>query len=333
MLRDLDSRHAAAPNPEQALRSDMFMGALLAPAPTSGLQAAWRWPVGLAMLLLCSAVAWHFYKSAAAPRKAEQPQAVMAVSAPPPSALPWVAPLAHVPAAVAPPQLPVQHAKPVPDSMGSALAPRLGAVPKPESPASVPAAARVAPQSPAPAAPAVPAAPAAAAVPRRLAALELLSHAQNLWRLGSRDAAIELLRETLVVAEQDNGAATGKSPVLVPLARELARMQLAEGQINESLALLKRLEPALSGAADVWALRGNAEQRLGHYEESTAAYLQALKLRPNEPRWMLATAVSLAAQGHIATATELAEKARAAGVLSPEVTAYLKQLGVNLPER
>ena len=142
---------------------------------------------------------------------------------------------------------------------------------------------------------------------------------------------MELLRETLRVTEQDNGTAAAKSAALVPLVRELARMQLEEGHVKEALALLTRLEPALSGAADVWALRGNAEQRLGHYEESTAAYLQALKLRPNEPRWMLATAVSLAAQGHIPDATEFAEKARAAGVLSTEVAAYLKQLGVNLP--
>ena len=144
-----------------------------------------------------------------------------------------------------------------------------------------------------------------------------------------------LLREALASAERDHQSGTVpiNTSVLSSLAREMARMELAEGRVKEALVMLTRLEPALSGVADVWALRGNAAQRLGRHEESAAAYLQALKLRPNEPRWMLGAAVSLAAQGQIATATELADKARAAGILSPEVAAYLKQLGVNLPER
>jgi Flp pilus assembly protein TadD len=120
---------------------------------------------------------------------------------------------------------------------------------------------------------------------------------------------------------------------LASLARELARMELAEGQVSQALAMLTRLEPALSGFADVWAVRGNAAQRLGRHQESAAAYMMALKLRPDEPRWMLGAAVSLAAQGQTAAAAELAEKARAGGVLSREVAAYLRQLGVALRER
>lgn len=97
--------------------------------------------------------------------------------------------------------------------------------------------------------------------------------------------------------------------------------------------MLTRLEPALAGAADVWAIRGNAAQRLGRHAESAAAYQRALTLRPNEPRWMLGAAVSLAAQGQTIAAAELAEKARAGGVLSPEVASYLRQSGVILPAR
>jgi Flp pilus assembly protein TadD len=109
-------------------------------------------------------------------------------------------------------------------------------------------------------------------------------------------------------------------------------MDLVQGQPGPALAMLRRLEPALSGFADVWAIRGNAAQRLGRHQESATAYLRALKLRPDEPRWMLGAAVSLAAQGQIEKATELAEKARIGGVLSTEVAAYLRQLGVDLPE-
>lgn len=147
----------------------------------------------------------------------------------------------------------------------------------------VPAAAMVIPPSP----------------PRQSPALEALAQAQSLWNSGSHEAAIDLLREALTVAERANlaGTPSGNNSVLASLARELARMELAEGQVSQALEMLTRLEPALSGYADVWAVRGNAAQRLGRHQESAAAYLMALKLRPEEPRWMLGAAVSLAAQG------------------------------------
>jgi len=180
----------------------------------------------------------------------------------------------------------------------------------------VPAAALVIPQS----------------LPRPSPALEALALAQSLWNSGSHEAAIDLLGEALAVAERANLAVTpsGNNSVLASLARELARMELADGRVSQALEMLTRLEPALSGFADVWAIRGNAAQRLGRHQESAAAYLMALKLRPDEPRWMLGAAVSLAAQGQTAAAAELAEKARAHGVLTHEVAAYLRQLGVPL---
>jgi MSHA biogenesis protein MshN len=170
---------------------------------------------------------------------------------------------------------------------------------------------------------------------RRSPALEALAQAQSLWNAGSHEAGIDLLHEALVAAERANlaGTPSGNNSVLASLARELARMELAEGRASQALEMLTRLEPALSGVAEVWAMRGNAAQRLGHHQESAAAYLMALKLRPDEPRWMLGAAVSLAAQGQTAAAAELAEKARAGGVLSPEVATYLRQLGVPLRER
>jgi len=170
---------------------------------------------------------------------------------------------------------------------------------------------------------------------RRSPALEALAQAQALWNSGSHEAAIDLLREALAAVERANlaGLPSGNNAVLASLARELARMALAEGRVSQALEMLTRLEPALSGVADVWAVRGNAAQRLGRHQESAAAYLMALKLRPDEPRWMLGAAVSLAAQGQTAAAAELAEKARAGGVLSPDVATYLRQLGVPLRER
>lgn len=167
---------------------------------------------------------------------------------------------------------------------------------------------------------------------RSPAAQEALAQAQQLWNAGSRSAAIDLLHEALILAERANlaGAPPGSSSIIASIARELARMELAEGRVSQVLVLLTRLEPLLSDVADIWAIRGNAAQRLGQHPESAAAYLMALKLRPNEARWMLGAAVSLAAQGQTSAAAELAEKARDGGALSPEVASYLRQLGVPL---
>lgn len=167
------------------------------------------------------------------------------------------------------------------------------------------------------------------------AAQEALAQAQQLWNAGSRSAAIDLLHEALAIAERANlaGAPSGTNLAVASITRELARMELAEGRVSQVLALLTRLEPQLSGFADIWAIRGNAAQRLGQHPASAAAYLMALKLRPNEPRWMLGAAVSLAAQGQTAAAADLAEKACDGGALTPEVASYLRQLGVPLRER
>jgi len=167
---------------------------------------------------------------------------------------------------------------------------------------------------------------------RQRAAQETLARAQNLWAAGSREQALELMREAVAVTERAYNAGTlpADSPVLASLVRELARMELAEGRVSVVLELLTRLEPALSGQADLWAVRGNAAQRLARHQEAVQAYLKALELRPDEPRWMLGAAVSLAALGRLDTAAEQVERARSLGAVSPEILAYLRQAGVPL---
>ena len=215
---------------------------------------------------------------------------------------------------------------PVAGTARAAAAPTLAATAASE-PAPAPIAVTKAIASAASAAPPAPA--------RAPAAQEALAQAQQLWSAGSRSAAIDLLHDALTLAERASqaGAPPGSPSVVAAIARELARMELAEGRVSQVLALLTRLEPVLSGVADIWAIRGNAAQRLGQHAASASAYLMALKLRPNEPRWMLGAAVSLAAQGQAAAAAEMAEKARDGGALTPEVASYLRQLGVPLRER
>lgn len=167
----------------------------------------------------------------------------------------------------------------------------------------------------------------AAAERRQSAAQETLAQAQSLWDAGSREAARELVRDAVIVAER---AQPVDVALLGQLVREQVRMELALGRPGPVLALLTRLEAPLSGQADLWAVRGNAAQRLGRHPESVQAYLAALRLRPGEQRWMLGAAVSLAALGQLEAAAQQAEQARAMGPVSPEVWTYLQQAGVPL---
>jgi Flp pilus assembly protein TadD len=157
-----------------------------------------------------------------------------------------------------------------------------------------------------------------------------LAQAQAMWNEGSRASAIDLLRQALSRNESASpgGSAAGAPAPMVALVRELGRMELAEGQVGNALKLLVRLEPQISQVADLWAMRGNAAQRLGQHADASSSYRRALMLKPDESRWMLGLAVSLAAQGQTAEAAELAEKARALGVLRPDIANYLRQLGV-----
>jgi len=238
----------------------------------------------------------------------------LATPRPPAEALPMDRPPATQPVKAAKPVKAVKAVKPV--KLVEAVKPTAEPIAKPLAKPSVPVASK--PPN----------------AMRQSAAQETLAQAQSLWRSGSHQAATDFLTEALTVAERSNaaGGQAGNNSVLTVLVRELASMKLAEGQVSEVLALLIRLEPRLSGVADIWAIRGNAAQRLGRHAESVAAYQMALKLRPDEPRWMLGAAVSLAAQGQTSAAAQLAIKARDGGALPPEVANYLRQLGVLLPE-
>lgn len=163
----------------------------------------------------------------------------------------------------------------------------------------------------------------------------VLAQAQSMWRSGMQVAAVELLNQAVVAAEreQPGWSALAQSDRLAILVRELARMQLSMGQVSLTMDMLVRLTPALSGYPDIWAIRGNVAQRLGLHQASVDAYAMALKVRPDEPRWLLGTSVSLASLGQLKVAAEMAEKARDQGQVSPAVMAYLEQLGVTLLPR
>jgi tetratricopeptide (TPR) repeat protein len=198
-----------------------------------------------------------------------------------------------------------------------------------EKPASK--AGKVASSPPAPAAaPMQPPDAAQVAQRQQQAGKDAIAHAQGLWNAGSRDSAIDLMQEVLAATERAATAAPTPANVqlLGQMVRELTRMQLMESRPAPVLELLTRLEPVLGNQADLWAVRANAAQRLGRHQDSVHAYMTALQSRPNEQRWLLGAAVSLAALGQTASAADMATKARAVGVVSKDVLAYLRQMGV-----
>lgn len=164
---------------------------------------------------------------------------------------------------------------------------------------------------------------------------DAMAQAQSLWNSGSHDAAMDLMQQSIAAAERSakTGSGSAGSAVLNPLVREMARMQLAEGRFGAVWEMLTRLEPLLGNQADLWAIRANAAQRLGRHQDSVHAYMMALQSRPDEQRWLLGTAVSLAALGQTSSAAEMAEKARAVGPVSKDILAYLRQTGVPLREQ
>lgn len=344
MLRDLDQRHAEQPGGTgTAIPGGR---ATLGTLPVKALQAqshhAMRQRSVWVAVLLAVVVAGGWWYQQSGPGRTTTPVKTAGVEVAPPASMSASAPV--VAAAVskvsaselAAPNV-VAKAVPAKSVAAPALVPRL--LPRVESPVAVgapdtatgtlhmdsslmhlPLPQKVAPQ---------PAVTSQAAVARP-AALDALAQAQSLWNAGSHTAAIELLSQAVSRVESStaSGAPVTGQSALASLARELARMQLADGQVGPALALLKRLEPQLAQVADVWAMRGNAAQRLGQHAEAAQSYQKALTLRADESRWMLGAAVSLAAQGQTAAAGELADKARGMGALRPEVANYLRQLGV-----
>lgn len=167
-------------------------------------------------------------------------------------------------------------------------------------------------------------APVKAAPPlRQVAADETVAAARALWNEGSRAGALATLRDALAVAEGARNVAAA-----APLARELARLEIADNRPQAALDLLRRLEVSLADDPEAWALRGNAEQRLALHAESARSYLAALRGRPAEGRWMLGAAISFAADGKLEEANGWADRARERGAVTAPMEAYLQQLGV-----
>lgn len=160
------------------------------------------------------------------------------------------------------------------------------------------------------------------------AARDALAQAQSLWNAGNPAAATDLLREAVQVALRSTPASAPLDGTQAAMVRELARMQMGSGHVAEAHALLVQTEARIHAHAELWAMRANAAQRLGQHQDSVQSYMQALQYRPNEQRWLLGMAVSLAAMGQTGAANGVVERARNEGAIPREIADYLRQMGV-----
>jgi len=363
MLRDLDQRQAARASSHaqpvgtaQALAGLGTSTVVFEKVPSGGARARrWLW-LGLLLVVVIVAVAAGLWLLSSVPTQGSGGTATATAPASAPTVIqpasatsaPAVAPDVSQPVtAVAAPE--------TPGSMVLRMEPSLSARRALDALLSTPAPAPVVATAPAPVQPvperskprpALAAAPAAVAsnIPtvvgdstpvlqrQQQAGGDALAQAQSLWANGSRDAAMDLVQQSITVAERaaKTTGGAGTNPVLLPLVREMARMQLAEARYGAVWEMLTRLEPLLGNQPDLWAIRANAAQRLGRHPDSVHAYMMALQTRPDEQRWLLGTAVSLAALGQTSSAAEMAEKARAQGPVSKDILAYLRQAGVTI---
>jgi MSHA biogenesis protein MshN len=355
VLRDLDKRESSATRPasDPVRRFTVGVDATTPPRrKTLGRGGQGVWPMVVLLLLAAGgAAAWWYLESAQLPaRKAPlilqlkdddvlNLPAATAV-APAEKTAEAVRPAEPVAVAVPTPATPVE---PVPEPKATPVAvpspqPALPVVATPPATAKTAVVAEPLPKPVAP--PPVVVAPDGGKSPassqvtvpppaqrQQQAARDALAQAQTLWNTSAQETAVSTLQAAVAVAERQDSAG-----MLVPLVRELARMELALGHPAEVLDLLVRLEPQLKNQPDLWAVRANAAQRLGRHQDSVLAYGVALQSRPAEARWLLGMAVSLAAMGQITQAGAMVEKARASGPISAEVALYLRQQGVPMPE-
>lgn len=361
MLRDLDAgqRSGRVPVSQDTVLADVTRGtmSLAGYGQTDGPRAVRsNWLIGALLIVTAAAVAWIVQnewsewrtEKSVLTKSSQVPVAPAGVPPASPSSVPVTQPISiasalpiapassppgsstvFVPATTPPPV--AVEAPPLALASSTAALVRVAAPQLPSAKPSSPvtraskSSVSVAATAPAPTQPAPQRAPSS----RSQDAMDAAAESQALWDRGAREAALQLLRDKVDVA--DPLAMAGGSPdVLWLWVRELTRMEMALGRLGQSLDRLVRLESALSNQAVAWAMRGNLAQRLGRNGESAKAYQTALELRPGEPRWMLGAAVSLAADGNTTLAAEFAAKAQDRGALSPEVATYLRQQGVAL---
>lgn len=112
-------------------------------------------------------------------------------------------------------------------------------------------------------------------------------------------------------------------PGQTALAMLLARMQIERG--TSGVETLLRTLPAATGNADYHAFLAGALQRDGRHKEAVDQYAAALRVTPEQGVWLMGMGISLQADKRDRDAAEAFRRAKASGMLTPALDAFVER--------
>ena len=111
-------------------------------------------------------------------------------------------------------------------------------------------------------------------------------------------------------------------PQHYPFAQLLARSYVDRGQDLKALSLLEKSREAAGTDAEYFAFLATLYQRNGRHPEAVTSFTEAVKLRPQEGRWLLGFAISLEATEQWKASSEAYQRAAASGSLDKQLLQY-----------
>ncbi len=150
---------------------------------------------------------------------------------------------------------------------------------------------------------------------------------EDAGHVGSRLALFGLLieQQRLDEAQALLQEALARDPAQPQLAARLARLQLERGDAKGAEETLGRAAPAADGNAEFRGFRAAVLQRLTFHKEAVTEYQAALRMAPQAGVWWMGLGISLEAMGKQPEARDAYQRAKATGVLSVELAAFVEQ--------
>jgi MSHA biogenesis protein MshN len=142
---------------------------------------------------------------------------------------------------------------------------------------------------------------------------------------GARQTMVALLLESRRLEDAARLLKDGLAinPANAQFALLLARVTVERGDAAGALAILDG--PGQSGSPDHRAFRGALLQRLGRHKEAVEEYRGSLGASPGMAQWWVGLGISQQALAQPKDALESFRRARGAGNLTPELTAFVDQ--------
>ncbi len=143
----------------------------------------------------------------------------------------------------------------------------------------------------------------------------------------ARQTAVGLQLENRRVDEAQHLLQDGLAlnPAQTGFAMLLARIQVERADLNGGLATLQKHGATAGSNPDYLAFSAAILQRLARHKEAVDIYQAVLRLQPGSGVWWMGLGISLQALKQPAEAAEAFRRARGAGTLSPELSAFVEQ--------